>query len=245
MKPVIPDESAPPGAVPPPEQVTALVLAAGAGVRLGLGPKAFLCLAPRETLLERAVLAVAPYASQIVVGVPPDDEARARALLDGLAHGRACVVCAGGATLLERATRPLVLLHEVARPFVPAELFGHVLAAAAADGAASLYLPIETRDSVALIDADGRLGAPLSRGKVVTLQTPHAYRRDLLLDAQRQAIAKGWSEEGTAAVVQRAGHPVKLVPGSPANVKLTYPADLTNTAAEAAAATANEARAGG
>ena len=58
MKPVIPDESAAAGAVPTPEQVTALVLAAGAGVRLGLGPKAFLCLAPRETLLERAVLEV-------------------------------------------------------------------------------------------------------------------------------------------------------------------------------------------
>jgi 2-C-methyl-D-erythritol 4-phosphate cytidylyltransferase len=133
-----------------------------------------------------------------------------------------------------------VLLHEVARPYVTGELFEQVLAAAAEAGAASLYLPLEARDSVALIDADHRLGAPLPRNKVVTLQTPHAYRRDALVEAHRLAKANGWNEEGTAALVQRAGQAVKLVPGSPLNVKLTYPTDLSSLSTTGAATTTTD-----
>jgi 2-C-methyl-D-erythritol 4-phosphate cytidylyltransferase len=247
-----------PRRVPPADEVTALVLAAGQGLRLGLGPKAFLCLAPRETLLERAVRAVAPYASEVIVGVPVDDLPRATSLCDALATGSSCAVVPGGATrqetvarLLARATRPLVLLHEVARPFVTAELFEQVLAAAAETGAASLFLPLEARDSVALVDAAGRLGAALPKHKVIMLQTPHAYRRDALVAAHEQAARHGWNEEGTAALVQRAGQSVALVPGSAQNVKLTYPADLSADAAPAGSsdpsppAAPTRARAGG
>ena len=82
--------------------------------------------------------------------------------------GQNVKVAVGGATrqetvsrLLRHATRPLVLLHEVARPFVSPELFEQILAAAAEAGAASLYLPLEPRDSMALTE-DGNLGEILA-----------------------------------------------------------------------------------
>jgi len=214
---------------PAPQQVSALILAAGLGLRMGMGPKAYLSFSG-QTLLERAVDAVAPFAQEIIVGVPPGDEARCRAMFPHLAQ-----ILAGGATrqetvsrLLRQATHPIVLLHEVARPFVPAESFQAVLAAAEQTGAASLFVPLQPRDSLALMDDDGALDAILPRARAVTLQTPHAYRRDILLHADEQALANGWKEDGTAAMVRHAGHRVQLVRGSEQNVKLTYASDLAS-----------------
>ena len=102
-----------PTSPPPARDVTALVLGAGMGLRMGMGPKAFLTYSG-ETLLERAATAVATYASEIVVGVRPEDEAKARALFAGRPHK----IVAGGATrqetvsrLLCHATRAIVLIH--------------------------------------------------------------------------------------------------------------------------------------
>jgi 2-C-methyl-D-erythritol 4-phosphate cytidylyltransferase len=144
-------------------------------------------------------------------------------------------IVAGGATrqetvsrLLRRATQPIILLHEVARPFVQADFFRQVLAVAAESGAAALFVPLQPRDSVAMMNPDGTLGDILPRSRVITTQTPHAYRRSVLLDADDQAIAHGWKEDGTAAMVGRAGHRVHLVRGSVENIKLTYSSDLAS-----------------
>jgi 2-C-methyl-D-erythritol 4-phosphate cytidylyltransferase len=220
------------------EEVTALVLGAGLGLRMCLGPKAFIRLKD-VTLLELAVHAVIPFAAQVVVGVCIDDEARTIELLQPLMQsGRLdgmsldLSVHVGGATrqetvslLASQARRRLVLLHEVARPHVTPELFARVLAGAAEVGGAALFLPLEARDSVATV-RDGCIEHAMPRSSVVTLQTPHAYRRDWLIDAHARGAREAWKEEGTAGLVRRAGHPVKLVPGSPDNLKLTFQADL-------------------
>jgi len=210
----------------PRDDVSALILGAGMGLRMGLGPKAFITYSG-ITLLEHAAAAVTPFASEIVLGVRAEDLEKAQALFAGQGHK----IVAGGATrqetvsrVLRHATRPIVLLHEVARPFVPPNCFQQVLAAAAEAGAASLFLHLERRDSIALLDDDA-LSEILPRNRVVMLQTPHAYRRDVLLAADDQAIAAGWIEDGTAAMVKRAGYPVRLVEGSAENVKLTYATD--------------------
>ena len=61
-------------------------------------------------------------------------------------------------------------------------------------------------------------------GDDITRLAPN--RRDILLRSDRLAARRGWNEEGTAAVVKRAGYKVHLVPGSPDNLKVTYPGDL-------------------
>jgi 2-C-methyl-D-erythritol 4-phosphate cytidylyltransferase len=103
----------------PPHEVDALVLAAGRGDRLGLGPKAWLMLGGR-TLLERAVATMCLVADCVFVGVAPDHVDRARALC-----GNDVVVVPGGATQRETmlnafraGSAPLVLIHDVAHPFV-------------------------------------------------------------------------------------------------------------------------------
>lgn len=210
---------------PPPASVSGLVAAAGSGERVGDQPKAFLGAGGR-TLLERAVALLAPYCGEVLVGVRPEDVARADRLLGGRAR-----VMAGGATrqatlghLLDAATGELLLLHDVARPFATPALVVAVLAAAEAHGAAAPALAVPTRDSLSLRDGDW-LGAPLPRERVVGTQTPYAFRRELLLRAYRQGAQQGREDTSTTTLLTRAGIPVRLVPGDAGNWKITYTAD--------------------
>ena len=209
-----------------PEEVSALILAAGKGERLGNRAKAFVMVGA-VTLVERVVAMVKPHASEILVGLLPDHVDKGRRLLGS----SQVTVVAGGVTrqetvtrLLARATLPLVLIHDVARPCVTSGLFAKVLSASKEHGAATLYLPVRRRDQLALRDGDS-LGASLSSEGVIRLQTPNAYRREILLDADRQGNEQGWIEASTTSLVVRAGYRVHLVRGTPENVKLTYPED--------------------
>lgn len=212
-------------APPPPASVTGLIAAAGAGERVGGQPKAFLGAAG-VTLLERAVALLAPHCGEVLVGVRPEDVARAGDLV-----GEQARVMAGGATrqatlgnLLEAARGEMLLLHDVARPFASTALVVQVLAAAAAHGAAAPAVAVPTRDSLSLREGDW-LGAPLPRERVIGTQTPYAFRRELLLRAYRLGAQQGWQDTSTTALLTRAGIPVWLVPGDAANWKITYTAD--------------------
>lgn len=208
------------------DSVTALVLAAGRGERLGGRPKAFLELRG-ETLLERAVALVRPFADQVIAGLPDDLlDAACRRLKDAEVE-----LVAGGATrqdtvnrLLEHATGDLVLLHETARPFATPQLVERVLSACREHGAASCVMPLEVRDSLLLRDGFS-LKCPIDRDQVVAQQTPQAYRRDWLVEASRQASEQGWTETSTSFLVHRAGYQIALVDGERDNIKLTYAED--------------------
>lgn len=211
----------------PGEELSALVLGAGRGKRFGI-PKAFAVLGGL-TLLEKAVDAVSAIADEIIVGLHPDDLDRGRALL----VGRDVILAAGGETrqetvgnLLEIATKPFLLVHESARPYVSAALFSQILAAARVHGAAASFLPASLRDSVALAK-DGMMVEPLKRADVVRAVSPTAVRREILQATYRAADANDWVEESTHALVCRAGFPVRLIEGDPENKKITFPLDIS------------------
>jgi 2-C-methyl-D-erythritol 4-phosphate cytidylyltransferase len=207
-------------------EVSALILAAGSGTRLGRS-KAFLEY-EGKTLLERAVEQAAMFADEVLVGLGREDLGR----VPSSVGCRPVTLLAGGETrhatveaLLDQATRPLVLLHEVARPLAPPSLFAAVLEAAQAFGAAAPCLLASTRDSL-VTEEGGFVAAALPRDRVVRLQTPQAYRRDWLADVFRQAHAQALQETSSVPpLLLRAGYRVRLVPGSPDNLKITFPED--------------------
>jgi len=211
--------------------VSGLLLAAGSGSRIGDVPKARLTHRG-ETLLVHGVRRMLPHVDELVVAVGADHVVEAEAELAEAGLGSGVRVVAGGDTrqeslarLLEAAEGEWVLVHEVARPLTPPEAFTDVLEAAAEAGAAVLCAQIPARDSIGVAEND-RLARTLSRSSVVSLQTPHVYRRMVLLEAYARARAEGWTEEGTAALAVRAGIPVRLVETTSENLKITYPEDL-------------------
>jgi 2-C-methyl-D-erythritol 4-phosphate cytidylyltransferase len=212
-------------------EVTALILAAGSGTRLGGIAKATLEY-KSGTLLQHAITLVAPFAAHIVVGVRESDLDWAREQCHGLVSDCEVACVSGGATrqesllrLLEAAHTPCVLVHEVARPWVEPETFQQLLTAARHYSAVALYTPLPVRDSLVLMK-DGELQESLPRAHVVSVQTPHAYRLEALQNAYALAREHGWEEESTIALMSRAKHRVKLIEGSPQNIKVTYPEDL-------------------
>jgi 2-C-methyl-D-erythritol 4-phosphate cytidylyltransferase len=109
------------------------------------------------------------------------------------------------------------------RPFITRSLIDRVVAAARATGAAVCALPVtETVKRV----RDGLVEATLDRSALWAVQTPQAFRAALLREAHDKARRDGVTGTDDAMLVERLGQPVRVVAGSPHNVKITTPADL-------------------
>lgn len=196
----------------------ALIAAAGEGRRLGRGPKALVTVGG-STLLDLALAALMPHVEEVVVAAPPGSLAQWPALRDvtyveGGDTRQASVRAMVGAT--EAAH---VLVHDVARPFLPADVVQRVLRAARAHGAATAVMGIA--DTVVTSD-----GLELDRSSLFAVQTPQGFERRLLAEAHEAAASSGYVGTDDAGLIRRLGRRVELVEGSPLLMKLTRPEDL-------------------
>ena len=200
-----------------------LMLAAGAGERLGLGPKGFLELHGRPLLCWLADKA-SRVADEVLVAVPADRVEAARALLPG------CRVIAGGATrqdsiaaLLAQARGEWLLVHEAARPFAGLALFEQVIAMARERGCAGAFLSPAV--PVARL-RDGRVVEAYAGGEVGIFQTPQVYAR---ADMDRMLLLRdavpGWHAESPVQRALAAGIDLHAVPGEAHNIKITTSED--------------------
>jgi 2-C-methyl-D-erythritol 4-phosphate cytidylyltransferase len=121
----------------------------------------------------------------------------------------------------------LVLVHDGVRPFVDTEIIENVIKAAKKHAAAIAGVPAV--DTVKQVDrtADGALiKTTIPREKIVLAQTPQGFRFDLIQRAFEEAAVIGFLGTDEASLVERIGHPVHVVMGSPRNLKITTPADM-------------------
>jgi 2-C-methyl-D-erythritol 4-phosphate cytidylyltransferase len=121
----------------------------------------------------------------------------------------------------------IVLVHDAVRPFVTPEITREVIEAARKYGAAIAGLPAV--DTVKQVErtADGALvKATIPRERVVMAQTPQGFRYGVIKKAFDEAAADGFLGTDEASLVERAGHEVAVVMGSPRNIKITSPADM-------------------
>ena len=214
-------------------RVAVLVPAGGVGARLGgRTPKQFLRLG-RTPILVATVghFRRHPAVVTVVVAVPPVWLARARRLL-ARGRGARVLVVEGGATRHESVWRALqaapadadiVVVHDAVRPFIDRALVDSVVGAAAETGAAICALPVA--ETVKRVRA-GLVEATVDRAGLWAVQTPQAFRADLLREAHEKARRDGIVATDDAMLVERLGHAVRVVEGRVRNVKITTPADL-------------------
>lgn len=202
-------------------KVAALIPAAGEGLRLGHGPKAFVSVGGK-TLLARAVEAFGAHMDEVVVAVSPAMASRAEALVGGGAR-----IIDGGATRQESAYRlvaatraDVVLIHDAARPFLSASIVEHVIREAGRTAAVTVAVPLADT----LVRADS--GATVERSALRAVQTPQGFRRELILKAHEHASACNITATDDAALVRLLGYAVTLVEGTPWLMKVTTPDDL-------------------
>ncbi len=121
----------------------------------------------------------------------------------------------------------LVLVHDAVRPLVTPEIIAGVIEAAHKYGAAIAGLPAV--DTVKQVDrtAEGAvIKATIPRASIVMAQTPQGFRYDLLKKVFDDAAGDGFLGTDEASLIERSGHPVAVVMGSPQNLKITTPADM-------------------
>ncbi len=214
-------------------QALAILVAAGRGERMGPGrPKAFLELGGQSLVLRSArVFDAAPSVGPIVAVVPGGEIEAARALL--VSVRKLAAVVPGGerrqdSVFLGLKQAPegfdgVVLVHDAARPLVDVALVEAVAREAAAAGAALPVLPLV--DTVKRV-RDGLVVETLDREELGGAQTPQGFRFALLVEAYKVARRDGVDVTDEAMAVERLGMPVRAVPGSPRNRKITTPEDL-------------------
>jgi 2-C-methyl-D-erythritol 4-phosphate cytidylyltransferase/2-C-methyl-D-erythritol 2,4-cyclodiphosphate synthase len=206
-----------------------VIVAAGSSTRAGPGaPKPWRDLAGRPILRWSVESFLAAGAEDIVVVTAADRSSAADDALSGLTGWRAVTggatralsVQAGLAALAGDPGDP-VLVHDAARPFVTTAQVGSLLTALETADGAILALPVADT----LKRGQTEIEATVSRDGLWRAQTPQAFRRDTL--AAAYAAWPGDAEPtDDAAVVERTGGRVALIPGDPMLMKLTYPEDF-------------------
>lgn len=210
-----------------------VIPAGGSGSRFGGElPKQFLSLGG-ISVLRRSTLAAAatPEVGAIVIAAPADAVDRARAEVAGI--GKVVAVVAGGATRVESVGNALaalpaepevILVHDAARPLARTALFSEAIASARAAGGA--IVAVRVADTVKRVGADGVVRETVAREALWRIQTPQAFRTELLRRAHREAHERGWDATDDAALVERVGGEVRVVEGDGMNFKITTPEDL-------------------
>lgn len=212
-----------------------IVVAAGRGTRMGgATAKAFVPLGETPMLVySLRTLSCLSRVTSLILIVASENLRRAQEILDRygpwpipiqIAKGgveRQDSVAAGLA--LVDAPVELVIVHDAARPFVSLACAAACAAAAAAHGAAIVAVPV--RDTVKVVD-DHRITQTLDRQRIWLAQTPQAFRTTILRDAYAHAQREGIVATDDAALVERLGATVRIVPGEPTNQKITTPDDL-------------------
>ena len=215
------------------ERASAVVVAAGAGTRLGADePKSLLEIGGRAIVAVAVGAVVAsPAIDDVVVAAPPGFEDRVLRTLAELDFPVAVV--AGGETRQRSVAAALqaisadpdiVVIHDAARPFASPDLFTAVVKAVAsgADGAVPI-LPLT--DTVKRVRGDVVVHTEI-REELGLAQTPQACRVDVLRAALRRAAEAGLDFTDDAGLLEWAGAVVRAVPGEPGNFKITTLLDL-------------------
>ncbi len=207
--------------------IAAIIVAAGKGERAGTSlPKQFVSIGGKAVLAHAvATFTRHPQIGRVVVVVAEGQaDMAAQALgdlhVDAIVTGgaeRQHSVAAGFAAIGDARH---VLIHDAARPFLPASVIDRLIAALdTADGAIPALPVVDT-----LARTDGALGDIVDRTGLIRVQTPQAFHTDVIRDAH--ARWSGAAATDDAQIARGAGYKVAVVEGHPMLEKITQPADF-------------------
>lgn len=118
----------------------------------------------------------------------------------------------------------IVVVHDVARPFVRNEMIRKSILVAREVGSAIVASP--ATDTIKEVDENRRVQKTLDRKKLFQVQTPQTFRYSLLKKAFEASFSDNFQATDEAALVERIGEPVQVIESDSTNLKITTPSDL-------------------
>lgn len=214
----------------------ALVPAAGSGSRMGAAqPKQYLPLLGQPLIWHTlAALHAVPQLARIVVVLSVEDTQWD--IYDWRVFDRLTVLRCGGDTRARSVRNGLqtlaaegqpaetwVLVHDAARPCIAPELVTALINTLATDPVGGI-LAVPVADTLKQAGPNQLIAATRPRDGLWQAQTPQMFRSGPLADALAHISDAQITDEASA--MEHQGHAPRLVPGSPWNLKVTYPQDL-------------------
>ncbi|MEM1311555.1 MAG: 2-C-methyl-D-erythritol 4-phosphate cytidylyltransferase [Cyanobacteria bacterium P01_H01_bin.153] len=212
-----------------------LIPAAGVGRRMGSDRNKLLLLLRGQPILAWTLQAAAASGCITWIGLIGQavDKPDLLAILQAIALTKPVVLIPGGSTRQASVYNGLqalppeaeqVLIHDGARCLATPDLFDRC--AAALQTCPGLIAAVPVKDTIKIVDADGVIAATPDRGRLWAAQTPQGFHVGPLKAAHDRGQAESWSVTDDAALFEKVGLPVKIVPGEETNLKVTTPEDL-------------------
>ena len=213
---------------------TVVVVAAGASSRMGEGEnKLFLELDGKPVLAwTLSALNGCGAVDEIILVTRPEETEAAGALRAEYGIDKLTKIIFGGATRTESALAGvtaasgkarIIAIHDGARPFVTQQVVADAVHNAVLYEAAAPAVPL--KDTVKRAEK-GVVQETPERSSLFAVQTPQAFRAELIKAALTKAVRSGDSYTDDCAAVEALGCPAHLSKGDEDNIKITTPADL-------------------
>jgi len=211
----------------------AIVASAGSGRRLkGKVSKPYLEIAGKPILIHTLqALSRSPKIQKIIVVANRRHLPRCARLVARYKVGKVKALVAGGRRrldsvynglkALDRDTR-IVLIHDGVRPFVAPDIIGRTVACAEKFGACVVAVPVKA--TIKRVKGKLTVEKTIDRRDLWEVQTPQVFRKEIIVRAYKKF--KDMEATDDAMLVERSRTPVKIVPGSYTNIKITTPEDL-------------------
>ena len=216
--------------------VSAIIVAAGQGVRMGNSiPKQYLPLGGHPILAYSLMaFSVCSSVDKLYLIIPESDIDYCRhKIVQPLKLSMDIQLVPGGPQrqlsvyngLREIEDRQgIVVIHDGARPFVKTDHIEMCIQGARETGACIIAVPVA--DTLKKVNRSGLIANTIERNGVWQAQTPQAFEYDLITRAHEKARDEGFIASDDALLVERLGNKVKIVKGDRNNLKITTPEDL-------------------
>jgi len=212
-----------------------LIPAAGSGKRMGANRNKLLLQVRSKPLIAWTLLAAEAASSISWIGIvsqPPDWD-DFKSIIADLNLKKTIALIPGGSTRQESVYNGLqalptnaeqVLIHDGARCLVTPNLFD-----ACSDAilhCSGLIAAVPVKDTIKVVDDNGIITGTPDRRQLWAAQTPQGFDVNLLKQCHAEGVRQGWEVTDDAALFEKCGMEVRIVPGEETNLKITTPQDL-------------------
>ncbi|MDO8282114.1 MAG: 2-C-methyl-D-erythritol 4-phosphate cytidylyltransferase [Thermodesulfovibrionia bacterium] len=214
--------------------VVAIVPAAGIGRRFGGSVRKTFVELKGIPLLVHTLSRLSEVASisDIIPVLRADDIETGRKLFAQYKIEKVRQIVAGGAERQDSINNAvkliegdcIVLIHDGARPIISEKLVANLLENL--EGVDGVIPGLPVKETLKQVDGNGMVVSTVDREKFRSIQTPQAFTSGVIKRAYKMAYADGFYGTDDAALVERAGGRVKIIPGDHFNIKITTQEDL-------------------